>query len=108
MGVLEGRSEELAQALAAFQRRIDEAGASDRVLVITTSEFGRRVAENGSGGTDHGKCEVDKEKDCAWTLIYRRLEKMGKLDNIRKDFPPRNHLAQSHPAKQVHEVYKGE
>ena len=60
------------------------------------------------GGTDHGKCEVDKEKDCAWTLIYRRLEKMGKLDNIRKDFPPRNHLAQSHPAKQVHEVYKGE
>ena len=60
------------------------------------------------GGTDHGKCEVDPEKDCAWTLIYRRLEKMGKLDNIRKDFPPRNHLAQSHPAKQVHEVYKGE
>jgi len=60
------------------------------------------------GGTDHGKCEVDQEKDCAWTLIYRRLEKMGKLDNIRKDFPPRNHLAQSHPAKQVHEVYKGE
>ena len=60
------------------------------------------------GGTDHGKCEVDKDKDCAWTLIYRRLEKMGKLDNIRKDFPPRNHRAQSHPAKQVHEVYKGE
>ncbi|MCX5883587.1 MAG: methylenetetrahydrofolate reductase C-terminal domain-containing protein [Deltaproteobacteria bacterium] len=60
------------------------------------------------GGTDHGKCEVDQEKDCAWTLIYRRLEKMGKLDNIRKDFPPRNHRAQSHPAKQVHEVYKGE
>jgi uncharacterized protein (DUF1501 family) len=49
---------ELAQALAAFQRRIDEAGASDRVLVITTSEFGRRVAENGSGGTDHGTAGV--------------------------------------------------
>ena len=25
-----------------------------RTLVMTTSEFGRRVAENGSGGTDHG------------------------------------------------------
>ena len=24
------------------------------VMVVTTSEFGRRVAENGSGGTDHG------------------------------------------------------
>lgn len=49
---------ELADGLAAFQRRIDEAGLADRVLVITTSEFGRRVAENGSGGTDHGKAGV--------------------------------------------------
>lgn len=60
------------------------------------------------GGTDHGKCEVDKGKDCAWTLIYERLDKMGKLDNIAKAFPPRNHSVQTHPASQVHEVYKGE
>ena len=60
------------------------------------------------GGTDHGKCEVDRDKDCAWTLIYRRLEKMGKLDHMRKAFPPRNHLAQANPARQIHEVYKGE
>ena len=53
-----GLLDELAQGLAAFQQRIDEAGMSDRVLVITTSEFGRRVAENGSGGTDHGKAGV--------------------------------------------------
>lgn len=58
------------------------------------------------GGTDHGKCEVDKDKDCAWTLIYQRLERMGKLDNIKKDFPPRNHQIQANPAKQVHDVYK--
>ncbi|MCX6521158.1 MAG: DUF1501 domain-containing protein [Actinobacteria bacterium] len=49
---------ELAQGLATFQQRIDDAGMSDRVLVITTSEFGRRIAENGSGGTDHGKAGV--------------------------------------------------
>ncbi|MBM4451705.1 MAG: 5,10-methylenetetrahydrofolate reductase, partial [Chloroflexi bacterium] len=24
------------------------------------------------GGTNKGKCEVDKEKDCAWSLIYQR------------------------------------
>jgi uncharacterized protein (DUF1501 family) len=29
-------------------------GQLDRVTVMTFSEFGRRVAENGSGGTDHG------------------------------------------------------
>jgi ferredoxin len=60
------------------------------------------------GGTDHGKCEVDKEKDCAWTLIYQRLDKMGKLENIKKTFPPRKHGVQTNPASQVHEVYKGE
>jgi ferredoxin len=60
------------------------------------------------GGTDRGKCEVDHEKDCAWTLIYQRLDKMGKLDHFKKEFPPRNHQAQTHPAKQVHEAYKGE
>jgi len=60
------------------------------------------------GGTDHGKCEVDKNKDCAWTLIYQRLDKMGKLDRFKQEFPPRNHQVQIHPAKQVHEAYKGE
>jgi hypothetical protein len=42
------------------------------------------------GGTDNGKCEVDKEKDCAWTLIYQRLEKQGRLDLMRKYHSPRD------------------
>jgi len=42
------------------------------------------------GGTNNGKCEVDKEKDCAWTLIYRRLSEQGRLDLMRKYHPPRN------------------
>jgi ferredoxin len=43
------------------------------------------------GGTNNGKCEVDKEKDCAWTLIYQRLKEQGRLDLMRKYHPPRNH-----------------
>ena len=43
------------------------------------------------GGTNDGKCEVDKEKDCAWTLIYQRLKEQGRLDLMRKYQPPRNH-----------------
>jgi ferredoxin len=58
------------------------------------------------GGTNKGKCEVDKDKDCAWTLIYQRLEKLGALDNIRKIFPPKNHHAQTHPSRMIHEAYK--
>jgi len=45
---------QLASGIATFQSAIDDAGLSDRVLLLTTSEFGRRVAQNGSGGTDHG------------------------------------------------------
>ena len=43
------------------------------------------------GGTNNGKCEVDKEKDCAWTLIYRRLKEQDRLDLMRKYQPPRNY-----------------
>jgi len=43
------------------------------------------------GGTNNGKCEVDKERDCAWTLIYNRLKEQGRLDLMRKYQPPRNH-----------------
>lgn len=44
----------LAEGLAAFQADIDAHGQADDVLVVTWSEFGRRVEENASGGTDHG------------------------------------------------------
>ena len=38
----------------AFLREMELSGNLDRVLIMTFSEFGRRVAENGSLGTDHG------------------------------------------------------
>lgn len=41
-------------AMGAFTRDLRQQGNLERVLVLTFSEFGRRVAENGSGGTDHG------------------------------------------------------
>ena len=45
---------ELAAGLRGLRRALVEAGEWDRTLVATYSEFGRRAAENGSGGTDHG------------------------------------------------------
>jgi uncharacterized protein (DUF1501 family) len=45
---------ELAGALAAFQKDLEQHKVADRVLVVAFSEFGRRVAENASAGTDHG------------------------------------------------------
>lgn len=42
------------------------------------------------GGTNDGKCEIDKTKDCAWTLIYQRLKDQGRLDVMRRYQPPGN------------------
>ena len=46
--------QQLSNAMAAFQEDLRQHGAEDRVLTFVFSEFGRRVAENGSKGTDHG------------------------------------------------------
>ncbi len=45
---------ERAEGVAAFQQDLDKQGNAGRVLTMTFSEFGRRVAQNASGGTDHG------------------------------------------------------
>jgi uncharacterized protein (DUF1501 family) len=44
----------LADGLSAFYNDLAQHGKADKVVVVTWSEFGRRVAENGSAGTDHG------------------------------------------------------
>ncbi len=45
---------DLNDAVFAFQQDVAALGHSRRVLGMTVSEFGRRVKENGSAGTDHG------------------------------------------------------
>jgi ferredoxin len=49
------------------------------------------------GGTNKGKCEVDAEMDCAWTLIYNRLKAQGRLPLMRAYQPPRDHQVMPRP-----------
>jgi len=51
-GLLRNNAVDLAGSLAAFFTDLGTAGT--RVTVLTISEFGRRVRENGGNGTDHG------------------------------------------------------
>jgi uncharacterized protein (DUF1501 family) len=44
----------LGASLVAFVDDLEKSGESDQVLVMIFSEFGRRLSENGSAGTDHG------------------------------------------------------
>jgi len=55
-------------------------------------------------GAKNGKCEVSKEMDCAWILIYKRLENLRELENMRRYYPPRNFRAIPRPRRIVAKV----
>jgi uncharacterized protein (DUF1501 family) len=49
-----GLLREVGDSVRAFFEDLRRAGQADRVLLLAFTEFGRRLAENASGGTDHG------------------------------------------------------
>jgi uncharacterized protein (DUF1501 family) len=54
LGTHESLLRELDNSLKAFVDDMHKSGDGQRVLVLVFSEFGRRLKENGSNGTDHG------------------------------------------------------
>jgi uncharacterized protein (DUF1501 family) len=54
LGTQQRLLQDLGDSLKAFTADLRAQGSMSRVLVMTFSEFGRRVTENASGGTDHG------------------------------------------------------
>ncbi len=72
-------------------------GETGGICPVTSCHKG--LVNGPCGGTNNGKCEIDEEKDCAWTLIYRRLEELGRLDAMRKFQKPRNHQGEPSPGK---------
>ena len=57
------------------------------------------------GGSQNGKCEVNKEIDCGWQLIYDRLKALGRLDIMDEITPPKDWTFAGHggPRKMVRE-----
>jgi len=53
------------------------------------------------GGVDRGKCEVDKDKDCAWVLIYKELEKKKKLHTLKEIQKPKDFKKMTRPHKLI-------
>lgn len=58
------------EALAAFVQELNKGDSMDSTLIMVFSEFGRRVKENASGGTDHGTAN-------SMFLISNQLKKPG-------------------------------
>lgn len=74
-------------------------GETGGICPVTTCHKG--LVNGPCGGTNKGKCEIDSQKDCAWTLIYNRLNELGLLDAMRKLQQPRNHLGEPRPGRYI-------
>lgn len=81
-----GLLEQLATSLSAFSRDLQGMKRADRVVTMVFSEFGRRVDENASRGTDHGagSCVfvVGSRVKAGLYGQYPSLEKLGDGDLI--------------------------
>ena len=53
------------------------------------------------GGVNKGKCEVDSDKDCAWVLIYKELEKNKKLELLKEIRGPKDFNKSTKPHKLI-------
>lgn len=72
----------VSDSIKAFFDDLDAQGKSSNVLLMTWSEFGRRAAENGSAGTDHGTAGVHfVVGDAAARGIYGIPPQLSKLDS---------------------------
>ncbi len=55
--------------------------------ICPVSRCAKRILNGPCGGSTNGKCEINKELDCAWQLIIDRLKALGKLDDYEKITP---------------------
>lgn len=72
-------------------------GETGGICPVTSCHKG--LVNGPCGGTNKGKCEIDSAKDCAWTMIYNRLDELGRLDLMRTLQKPRNFLGEPSPGK---------
>ena len=42
------------------------------------------------GGMEEGRCETDREAECAWVQIFQRLQEQGAEERLARPVPPKN------------------
>ena len=42
------------------------------------------------GGSQDGKCEIASDVDCAWQLIYDRMDRLGQLEKLEEVIPAKD------------------
>jgi ferredoxin len=72
-------------------------GATGGTCPVTLCAKG--ILNGPCGGVNKGKCEVDPDRDCAWVLIYREMEKKNKLAGFREIQAPKDFKKLTRPKK---------
>lgn len=82
-----GNIQVASDSIFAFQRDLERRGLADRVLIQVWSEFGRRPAENGSAGTDHGAAGIGlvigSQASGKMVGEFPGLARLDRLGNLR-------------------------
>ena len=65
--------------------------------ICPISRCAKSLVNGPCGGQKNGKCEVNPENDCAWILIYKRLESLGMLDKLAQRRPDKGYEKVSYP-----------
>lgn len=53
------------------------------------------------GGCVEGKCEVDRNRDCVWALIYKDMKETGVFNYLQEYQPPKDYSKQRKPHKLI-------
>jgi hypothetical protein len=51
----------------------------------------KSLVSGACGGANNGKCEISKDRDCGWELIYNRLKERGQLSLLADMMRPLDH-----------------
>lgn len=92
IGMTEHIGEFYQRCLACGDCILDETGG-----ICPISRCPKGLLNGPCAGHMDGKCEVDREKDCVWVLIYKRMKDIGQLDKFRAFRKPRNYQISTSP-----------
>jgi hypothetical protein len=73
--------------------------------ICPVSTCSKSLLNGPCGGSHEGKCEVDTERDCGWHLIFKRLEKLGRLEGFMKPRPLRDYRKMDFPVDRKGTLY---
>jgi ferredoxin len=58
--------------------------------VCPIARCAKQLLNGPCGGSSQGKCEIKRDTDCAWQLIYDRLKSLGQLTKLSEMIPAKN------------------